>query len=851
MWFRTSARPAAVLGLLCTQLVGCTIAGLDSASEDDDIALEDVDSILAYEEDLEPTEPTPEDQGDCLDEEQDGSGTVDPNADPTTGRLLSQRSDGTWIGLPLERTSFDSAVVGTVAETVVTQRFRNPLETHAEITYVFPLPNEAAVDGYWFRIGDRLIEGKISERVEAQRAYATAKNEGKTAALLQQERPNVFLQSLANIPPGEDVEVTIHIVQPLRQDDGRYELVFPTVVGPRYAFDQNPPVGGPAASAHKCGRLDISVALDAGVRIKDVRSRAHSVKAQYDDDQAFIELRKSETRLDRDFALSWSIEDQGSQAVLQLQPEADGMGYFTLSLHPPPLDSATIPPRELIFVVDTSGSMQGEPMQTAQATMHKFLNDMAPEDAFQVVRFSNNASSLGEGLLAATPQNIANGLDYVDAMEGGGGTEMTAGIRAALGMPGDAHRMRMVMFLTDGYIGNESDILALLEDQVGSARLFSLGIGSSVNRFLLDGMARVGRGAVTYVDNGESPDAVVDRFYEQIGHPAMTDVEIDWGAMQVVDVVPKQIPDLFVGRPVVAFGRYHGALPSRVKVRGRVGGESVELSAPVRVAARHGRADGIGSLWARNQIEELELSLLNEPSTRRRDRVNREILDLSLEHGVLTELTAFLAVDAGSGGIEVEQGNEITQAVDQVEGMAWETRSGYVPQPGSDDGLGLAGTGRGGGGTGQGSIGLGNTSLIGKGGGGGAGSQYGRRKGLIVRFARARVAGHLPAPIIKRIVRAHINEMRGCYNQALVRNPDATGRVLVRFVILGDGSVSVATIPETQIEDQQLTQCVTHAVRTWKFPPVETGGVSVVNYPFVFSVPGAEDLPTKDATMPP
>jgi Ca-activated chloride channel family protein len=817
MDWRNSAAIAALAGLVCAALGGCAAAGEPLEWEVDEL-----DHVERRSPDPEPDEP-----GDrCVDAPRAGAEPVDADVEPTQGRLLSRRADGTWVGLPLLRTSFDAVVVGTVAETLVTQRFVNPLDEPAELVYVFPLPTEAAVDDYWFEIGDRTIQGALVELGRARQTYEDARDDGLSAALLEQSRPDVFVQRLANVPPRGEVGVSIHLVQALRQDAGRFELVFPTVVGPRYRSELEPPSLG-AEGPRRCGALDVTVAIDAGVPVDDLRSRAHAVRSRMAGDEILVELEPRPDRLDRDFVLSWSVRREAAQAALQLQQEDERGGYFTLSVYPPVPEHAQVPGREIVFVVDTSGSMEGAPLETAKAAMRRFLRGLGPDDAFQVVRFSSDASSLGAALVPATPERIAEGLAYVDALVGGGGTEMTAGIRTAFGLPGSPDRMRMVVFLTDGYIGNESEILALVRAEIDDARLFSLGVGSSVHRFLLDGLARVGRGAVAYVDVGAAPDPAVDRFYEQIGSPALTDVEIDWGALAVFDVAPEPLPDLFVGRPLVVFGRWAGAFPTRVTVRGRAGDRAVEIQATVRPAARHGRGDGLGSLWARRHIEGLELSLLAEPSPRRIARVEREVLRLALEHRILTEQTAFVAVDVEGETARVTQGNTIEQALDGPRGIAWQTRTFGGPLDGE-------------GGTGE-DLGSGAGGGSGSGYGHGSGAGFGGRGGRVptVRAARAQVKGALDAAIIRRIVRAHLNEIRGCYNLALVDAPRLRGRLELTFVIAADGGVQSASAELEGGDAPALSRCVTHAVRRWRFPVGPDHGTSVVHYPFALEVAAA------------
>lgn len=840
MTLRVHAALAVLSGIVCASSAGCAAGGPSYVEEE--LELERSEQTLEYgyegDSELEPDEAGTSGTERCLDRPQAEPFAVDPAAEPTQGRLITRTADGTWVGLPLAHTAFDSVVVGTVAETLVTQRFVNPLDEPTDLAYVFPLPNEAAVDDYWFEIEQRTIRGRIVERKQARELYAKARDEGRAAALLEQERPNVFTQNLANVPAHSEVEVTIHLTQPLRQDDGRFELVFPTVVGPRYGFDGNPPAIDSARKTRNCGSLDVTVSIDAGVPVDDLRSRAHTVHATRDADEVMVELARREDRLDRDFVLSWTTARANTQAVMQLQPEKAGSGYFTLSVYPPVAPPTETPPRELVFVVDTSGSMSGDPLDTAKGAMRRLLDEMQPDDAFQVVRFAGSAASMGDALIPATPEHVEQALDFVDDMNGGGGTEMLTGIRAALELPHRPDRVRMVMFMTDGYIGFEEQVLALIDDQVSDAdaHVFALGVGSSVNRYLLDGMARVGHGSAIYVDVGESPESVVERFYEQVRAPSLSNLSVDWGHMRVFQAVPDPLPDLFAGRPLVLFGRYAGAVPSRVTLRGNYGAKEVEIDVPVRVAAKREQTSALASLWARQTIENLEISLLNEPSARRRTRVEREILDLSLEHRVLTDQTAFLAVDDEATQMQVRQGNTIVQTVDGVAGMAWESRTSGL---GGDD---------------DDTIDLGNTSTIGRGGGGGTGGGYGRGSGAgfagrgkrvpEVRYAHAQVSGALAAAIIQRIVRAHINELRGCYNQALVRDSALEGRVKTTFVIAPDGHVSSTVIGESAL-DVDANACIAHAIRRWKFPVGDESGTTVVNYPFVFAP--ADAAPTVEA----
>lgn len=783
---------------------------------------------------------------------------TDPNAEPETG-MMGVQQGGKFLALPLQRTKFDTVVIGTVAETEVVQVFANPFDTPIEAVYVFPLHERAAVDDYHLTIGDRTIRGQMKTRKDARDTYEQAKQDGRAAGLLEQERPNVFTQSVANIPPGAVIEVSIHVVTPLEQEDGRYSLVLPTVVGPRFipgssighqgtgvaddttqvldASRITPPslINGYTA----CADLDVTVAIESGLRPRGLRSQYHDVDIHREGDVAFIELdRKAGAVLaNRDFVLSWDLGSDQPQAAIVAQPTPDGAGgYFTLTVQPPrvvPDEQAT--PRELVFVLDTSGSMGGLPLDTSKQLMRHALADMRPDDMFNVLRFDETASGLSSTLLPATAGNIEKGIAYVDQLEGMGGTHMLAGIEAALDMPRERDRMRMVLFLTDGYIGNEAEIFALLERDIADARLFSLGVGSSVNRYLLDGMARVGRGAVTYAGNEQNMEAVVERFYERIETPVLTDIEIDWQGASVAEVLPGQIPDLFAGQPLTVFGRYEGRPDGEIIVRGKANGKLVEL--PVRFdLATADEVTGVSSIWARNKVDDL----LGYPMLTTPYEVGNEtekaVVELALRYRIMTDFTSFVAVDEQR---IVAPNGEIRTVVQPLPIPAGTTHEGF-----GEGGGGLVGYGRGGGGTGSGTIGLGNTGLIGKGGGGGTGSGYGRGSGAgfggrgsrvpTVRQAKPTVTGDMDKDIIRRIVRAHITEVRSCYNAALTLDPNIAGRVTIAMVIGGDGKVSHTQVTANTTKDEPLAQCIAKVVKRWTFPKTACGTV-VVSYPFDLS----------------
>ena len=610
---------------------------------------------------------------------------IDPSADPDTGQMRVRQGDRV-VALPLAETSFDTIVLGMVADTEVRQVFENPFDEAIEAVYVFPLPHDAAVDDYAIEIGDRTIRGVMKTRADARAAYEKARDEGRSAGLLEQERPNIFTQSVANIPPGESITVVMHMVGPVTREQNHFELALPTVVGPRFVPGR--PIGasggGFAPDTDKvpdgskitpkvlpdgyvsCAELSVHIEVDAGAPIDTLASKAHEVTVTEAGDRRLIELTRSGERLNRDFVLGWSLATKAPTTALMMGPKGDE-GYFQLTIMPPRLAHAGEPvPRELVFVLDTSGSMSGEPMSTSKQAMHGFLNGMGPDDAFQVIRFSSDASALGPTPLPNNPTNLKAAHRHIDQLDSGGGTMMIEGIKAALDFPYTEGRARYVLFLTDGYIGNEMEIFQETEKRLDRARVFSLGVGSGPNRHLLDGLARAGRGAVTYVENHENPHEAVETFYRRLAHPVLTDLDIEWGDLGVQDVVPRRIPDLFAGQPVVVYGRMPNVKSGTATLVGYAGTERVEI--PVRVDVTEARrTDGLASMWARKRIQELEDGRITEPD--RGPQIEAAVTELALQHRVMSNYTSFVAIDDSAVANPDGAPARVDVPVDLVQGM--------------------------------------------------------------------------------------------------------------------------------------------------------------------------------------
>ena len=593
---------------------------------------------------------------------------------PGCGALLARLPEQTEnVPVPLKHTDVRARVSGYIATVEVTQEFHNPFSEKIEAVYVFPLPQNSAVNEFLMTIGERTIRGIIREREEAKRIYAAARQQGHVASLLTQERPNIFTQKVANIEPGKDIDINIKYFNTLAYVDGSYEFVFPMVVGPRF----NPPgmtegVGAVASGKHglsgqktevqylrpneRSGHdISLAVEIDAGVEIEGITSPTHVIEIEHEaSEYAAVRLSELDNIPNKDFVLRYKVAGDAVKSTLLTHRDERG-GFFTLMLYPPDeLADLERQPTEMIFVLDCSGSMSGAPIAKAKAAAERALKRLRPDDTFQIIRFSNNASQLGPAPILATSKNVRKGLEYIRSLHGGGGTMMIEGIKAALDFPHDRERLRLVSFMTDGYIGNETQIFWEIYQRLGDARIFSFGVGTSVNRHLLEGMARLGKGAVAYVGLDDSAGEAVDLFYERIKHPAMTDIEIDWGGMEVSGVYPRQIPDLFVGRPVVLTGRFSGDGLADIRVTGRCGGETRAIALFCDLEDDSATHAGIPSVWARTQIRDLADRMTHAADA----ELPLQIREVAFEYNLMSAYTAFVAVDsktvtAGEHGVSV------------------------------------------------------------------------------------------------------------------------------------------------------------------------------------------------------
>lgn len=570
------------------------------------------------------------------------------------GSLLAVDKKGEALGdCPLKRTRVTAGITGFIARVDVVQEFENSFTEPIEAVYTFPLSQTAAVDRLTMRIGGRTIRGRILKKEEARKIYESAKNRGDAAALLNQERPNVFTQSVANILPGEKIEIEISYVETLKFEGGSYEFVFPMTVGPRYIPDSidaeeaekiSPPVISETRAGHD---ISIEVNLNAGVPVEDIRSTSHEIESlNLSPNAAKISLRGGETIPNKDFVLRYDVTERRLEDAVLTNYGKNG-GFFSLILSPPEkLAPQDVAPKEIVFVLDTSGSMFGFPLEKAKEAMKLALEGLYPDDTFNLITFSGDTHILFDRPVPATRANLDRAQEFLDSRSGSGGTEMMKAVRAALAPSDSQEHVRIVCFMTDGHVGNDFEIISEVKKHP-NARVFSFGIGDSVNRFLLDQMAVEGRGEVEYVSLNDDGSRAARRFHERVRNPFLTDISIEWNDLPVSEIYPKRIPDLFDAKPVVVFGRYSEAASGNIKLKGKIGGQAFEREIAVELPAAETPDDVMATLWARARIDDLMAQNwdFNSEAVKETPRLKNEITKLGIDYGLMTQFTSFVAVE--------------------------------------------------------------------------------------------------------------------------------------------------------------------------------------------------------------
>ncbi|QTD45477.1 VIT and vWA domain-containing protein [Ottowia testudinis] len=598
--------------------------------------------------------------------------------------------------LPLKSTDVQVNISGVIADVVVTQRYKNEGTVPIEAKYIFPGSTRAAVNGLNVRIAGRLVVAQIREKRQAQVEYDQAKKEGKTAALLEQHRPNVFQMNVANILPGEDVAVELRYNELLVPTDGNYQFVFPTVVGPRYAgtaskAPSETTSGQTAAHAQafpaqpvlRAGEVspaafNLKVNMASPIGIQEIRSPSHAIDTQMDAGsaakRASVQLAGSASRVanNRDFILDYRLAGSAIQSGVLLH-KGEKENFFLAMVQPPKaVPQAAITPRDYIFVVDISGSMHGFPLDTAKALMRQLLGNLKASDTFNVLLFSGSNRFLAPHSVPATPANINAAIRTIDEMGGGGSTELLPALRRVYAEPKPQELSRTVVVVTDGYVTVESEAFALVRKHLGQANVFAFGIGSSVNRHLMEGLARAGMGEPFIVTQPAEAKAQAERFRKLIESPVLTSVKAKFEGIDVYDVEPQALPDVLAERPVIVFGKWrdkaggNGATP-RVLIEGRAASGPYTQALPMDTQAEWSGTGALRHLWARHRIA----ALSDEEALTGGDAQKAAITQLGLDYSLLTQYTSFIAVDKvvrnpGGQGATANQPSPLPEGVSNL-----------------------------------------------------------------------------------------------------------------------------------------------------------------------------------------
>ena len=582
---------------------------------------------------------------------------------PSQGTLLLREASDGKTEAPLLDTSVHMDVSGMVARIQVRQRFVNPTAEWREGVYVFPLPDKAAVDHLTMHIGERVIEGQIKERSEARRTYENAKSEGRRTTLVEQERPNMFTTNVANIGPGEEIVVALEYEETLRYDNGSFHLRFPMAITPRYipAEGNSPTSDGASGSlatqpvvdseritppyVSSRGRtvnpMSIAIDLNAGFALTKLASSYHAINVEERPGNRYhIDLASEQVPATRDFELVWT-PDVGAAPAAALFTETKGGTTYALLMALPPTAQAvpmTRPPREITYIIDTSGSMEGVSIAQARDALVMALDRLQPGDSFNIIEFNSTSTPLFSSPMPLDESTLAQAKRFARGLRARGGTEMLPALQIALAGDARSVLMRQVVFLTDGAVGNEDEILRFLHDKMGDRRLFTIGIGPSPNTFFLTKAAQFGRGTFTFIGDVREVAEKMTALFRKLENPALTDIVINWpgGA----DAWPKLVPDLYAGEPVVVTAQFPaGTLQGNVGISGKRAGADWQTSLPVFGGAPEA---GVAVLWARAKIDALmDAGRQGAPEP----EIRNAVLDIALTHHLVSKYTSLVAVD--------------------------------------------------------------------------------------------------------------------------------------------------------------------------------------------------------------
>lgn len=600
------------------------------------------------------------------------------------GCILPVPDEATATPLPLQHTGVTARITGAMAQVTVQQRFGNPLTEVIAVRYLFPLPHEAAVVDYTITIGTRTIKAQMQEREAARRTYEEAAQQGQRASLLEQQRPNLFTIEIANVQPGETILTEVVYEERLKYEDGAYEFVFPMGITPRYhsrkivQMRSTAEIDAPVTADNTdVGPVEIKVILDAGVPLTaDPTSRTHPITLTREGARHVSLALEGKHIPNKDFVLRYKVSSDKMQSAAWSSKSDDG-DTALLMLIPPRLDLNDAPaPREFIFVIDRSGSMIGEPIQQAVNALKACLRALSEQDTFLIQAFDDKVEWFDQKPRPVTQANINAADTWLNSVDARGGTEIMGAIQASLSLPVDQERQRYVVFLTDGAVSADEQAIAQIAKQRGNARIFSFGIGPSVNRYLLSKMAQMGRGVAEFLGAQDDIEGALTRFQDRVSYPALLDLSLSWQNATAWDTYPSSLPDLYIGQPLEISTRLKRTGEASAIATGKARGQDVTFYAPLPAATESNPT--IERLHARARIESLMDEATKGGDT---EKIRRQVISLAIEHRLMTPYTSFVAVDNektnSTGGKEVDVAVPLPEGL-KMEGFFGEQDTGNM-----------------------------------------------------------------------------------------------------------------------------------------------------------------------------
>lgn len=562
--------------------------------------------------------------------------------------------------LPLKATNADVNIVGSIADVSVRQKYVNSGRNTLEAIYTFPMSTRAAVYAMKMTIGKRTITAKINEKNQARKAYNRAKAQGKRVSLLEQNRPNVFTMRVANIAVHDTIVVELKYTELLVPEKGEYSFVYPTVVGPRYSnrsTENSTPddefVASPYTTEGKAPlyKFGFKAQINSAIPAKDITCNTHLMQVSHPaPTTTVVKLDKSETNGgNRDVILNYSLRGNKIESGIMLYSHGDE-NFFMLMVQPPKrVTNEDIPPREYIFVMDVSGSMNGFPIDISKRLLRNLISGLRTTDKFNVVLFAGDAGTMSERSVNATSENIEKAIQMIEKQNGGGGTELLTALRKAYSIPrAGTEFARTLILATDGFVDVENESFDLVRSNNENSNFFSFGIGTSVNRYLIEGLAHAGNGEPLVLENAEKAEKEADKFRQYISTPVLSNIKADFGKLDVYDMEPGYFPDMLAERPLVIMGKYRGGHAGTITISGYSGNQKYEKIFDLSSVSPQPSNAAIRTLWARQRIQQLTYQMennSNHPSTESGSRLQKEITALGLRYSLMTQFTSFIAID--------------------------------------------------------------------------------------------------------------------------------------------------------------------------------------------------------------